>query len=57
MLVVTRRIDETLKISRDITIQIAAVSGNQVGIGIDAPKKVAVLRDDAKQVKLESGSC
>ena len=48
-LVIARRINETLKISDDITIEIVAVSGNQVKIGIDAPKEVPILRDDVKK--------
>lgn len=48
MLILTRRPGETLKIGKDITVTVLGVKGNQVRIGIDAPKDVAVLRNDAK---------
>lgn len=49
MLVVTRKVDESLRIGDSITITIVRVQGDQVRVGIDAPKHVQVLRDDAKR--------
>lgn len=46
MLLLTRRISESLKIGDDITVTILAVQGNQVRIGIDAPKDVSVHREE-----------
>ncbi|MCD6055146.1 MAG: carbon storage regulator [Gammaproteobacteria bacterium] len=44
MLILTRRIGETLMIGDDISISILAVKGNQVRIGIQAPPSVSVHR-------------
>jgi carbon storage regulator len=46
MLILTRRIDETLKIGDDIEVTVLGVNGTQVRIGINAPKVVAVHRGD-----------
>lgn len=46
MLVLTRRIGERLIIGDDIVITIARCRGNQVNIGIDAPKEVSVHREE-----------
>jgi len=46
MLVLTRRIGEDLMIGDDVTITVLGVKGNQVRIGIDAPKDVAVHRKE-----------
>jgi len=44
MLILTRKKDEIIKIGDDITVVIVGVSGNQVRVGIDAPKNVSVDR-------------
>ena len=46
MLILTRRVGETLMIGDDVSITVLGVKGNQVRIGIDAPKEVAVHREE-----------
>ncbi|NNG60498.1 carbon storage regulator CsrA [Pseudomonas fragi] len=46
MLILTRRIGETIRINDDISIQVLSVSGQQVKIGITAPDDVAVHRGE-----------
>ena len=49
MLILTRRVGEVLRIGDDVSITILGVKGNQVRIGIDAPKDVAVHREEIYQ--------
>ncbi len=46
MLILTRRAGETVMIGSDITITVLGVKGNQVRIGINAPKDVPVHREE-----------
>jgi carbon storage regulator len=46
MLILTRRVGETVMIGDDVTITVLGVKGNQVRVGINAPKHVAVLREE-----------
>lgn len=49
MLILSRNTGETLCIGDDITVTVLAVNGNQVRIGINAPKSVAVHREEIYQ--------
>ena len=46
MLILTRKVGEALKIGDEVTVTVMGVKGNQVKIGIDAPKDVAVHREE-----------
>jgi carbon storage regulator len=46
MLILTRKSGESLIIGGDISVKILGVKGNQVRIGIDAPKDIAVHREE-----------
>lgn len=49
MLILTRRVGETLVIGDDVTITVLGVRGNQVRVGVNAPKDVAVHREEIYQ--------
>jgi carbon storage regulator len=46
MLILTRRVGETVVIGDDVTVTVLGVKGNQVRLGVNAPKQVAVHREE-----------
>lgn len=46
MLILTRRVGETVMIGNDCTVTVLSVKGNQVRVGVTAPKDVAVHREE-----------
>lgn len=46
MLILTRRVGETLMIGDEVTVTVLGVKGNQVRIGVNAPKTVSVHREE-----------
>lgn len=49
MLILTRRVGETVMIGDEVTITVLGVKGNQVRIGCNAPKSIAIHREEVKQ--------
>jgi carbon storage regulator len=54
MLILTRRIGETITIGENITVAVLSTNGRQVRIGINAPRDIAVHREEiAEKIKRE----
>lgn len=49
MLILTRRVGETLMVGDDVTVTVLGIKGNQIRIGVNAPKDVAVHREEIYQ--------
>lgn len=48
MLILTRRVGESILIGKDIKMTVLSQTGNQLRIGIDAPKDVTILREEVR---------
>jgi len=56
MLILTRRVGETLMVGDEVTVTVLGVKGNQVRLGVNAPKDVAVHREEIyERIKREQG--
>lgn len=55
MLIITRRIEEKLCIGDDVVLTVLGIRGNQVRIGVSAPRDVAVHREEVK-ARIDAGN-
>ena len=57
MLILTRRVGETVVIGDDVTVTVLGVKGNQVRLGVNAPREVAVHREEIfERIKREQAN-
>jgi carbon storage regulator len=57
MLILTRRVGETVVIGNDVTVTVLGVKGNQVRLGVNAPREVAVHREEIyERIKQEKAA-
>jgi carbon storage regulator len=61
MLILTRKVGQTIMIGGDVSVTVLGVNGNQVRVGVNAPKDVAVHREEVferiKQERLQPQDC
>jgi carbon storage regulator len=56
MLILTRRLGESLMIGQDVTVTVLGVKGNQVRLGVNAPKSVSVHREEVyERIRADQG--
>lgn len=56
MLVLSRKVGEAVYLAKHIKVTVLKISGNQIRIGIEAPKNVSVHRDNIKNIIKEAGN-
>jgi len=49
MLVLSRKKNESIRIRDDVTVTVVSIHGDKVRLGIEAPREVPILRDDARR--------